>query len=117
MPAPLRQKKIVEAAVSKKELEQKAVESLNIKRKVTETIAALILCFVTYEILDSLFLLLPIPIVANNILRLILSLAGAFAFTGGAALIYTKGGSGSINSTDRIDKVLLSQGLRSFDFG
>ncbi|UTC90966.1 ferrous iron transport protein B [Treponema denticola] len=99
-------KKIVEAAVSKKELEQKAVESLNIKRKVTEAIAALILCFVTYEILDSLFLLLPIPIFANNLLRLILSLAGAFAFTGGAALIYTKGSSGSINSTDRIDKVL-----------
>ena len=99
-------KKIVDTCVSKKELEKETIEALNVKKKITEIIAASILFFITYNIVNALFLMFPIDLLSNNMFRLILSLVCSGVFTGGAALIYSKGGASSTDSTDRVDKVL-----------
>ena len=99
-------KKIVSGCITKTELEEKTVQSLSVRRKIAETVSAAVLFLVTYNILDALFLMLPMPVFQNGFIRIALDIVLSAVFVGGAAVIYTRGGSSSVNATDRVDKVL-----------
>lgn len=98
-------KKITNECVKKVEPEKKAIEALNLKRKIAGVVSVFILCGITYSILDSLFLMIS-DVFINEWIRIPLAAGLSIAFVVGAIIVYLKGSARAINATDRVDRVL-----------
>lgn len=98
-------KKLVAECIEKIVPEEKTVASVTMKRKIAGTAAAAVLLFVSYSVLDSIFLTVS-DFFINEWIRIPLSIGLSVAFVIGAALVYLKNGTGSISETDRVDRVL-----------
>ena len=103
-------KAIVSACVSKVTIDEKTKHTIAKKNMLAGTAGAAVLALITYFILQAVFQFGATgflqPVFGNALITTLLSLCGAAAFTGGAIRIYRCGSSASINSADRVDRVL-----------
>ncbi|WP_225969043.1 ferrous iron transport protein B [Treponema pedis] len=103
-------KKLTAECIERVVPEQKDVEALNTKKRIAGIVSAAVLLFITYSVLDSLFLMIAesfsAGIFANDYIRISLSAVLGAAFVAGAVFVYLRGSADSINSTDRVDRVL-----------
>ncbi|MGP1576992.1 MAG: ferrous iron transport protein B [Treponema sp.] len=98
---------LVSACVTKNTVDEKTQQTIDQKTRTAAFAGCAILFTVTYFILQAVF-----QSAANTILQPVfaympvVSALFAAAFTAGAVVIYRRGGTMSINSADRVDKVL-----------
>ncbi|MEL3906685.1 MAG: ferrous iron transport protein B [Treponema sp.] len=103
-------KRIVSACVAKTAIDEKTQAALTRKQRVSALAGAGVLFIVSYFILQSLFQLGETgalsAVLGNPLIRAVFSGLLSAAFTAGAAAIYCAGTTASINSADRVDRVL-----------